>query len=43
MGCLVVLLSLISPRLALVAVWLLTDILGRAFENALLPLIGDRS
>ena len=40
MGCLVVLLALISPRLALVAVWLLTDILSRAFENALLPLIG---
>ncbi len=40
MGCLVVLLALISPRLALVAVWLLTDILSRAFDNALLPLIG---
>lgn len=40
MGCLVVLLALISPRLALVAVWLLTDILGRAFESALLPVIG---
>ena len=40
MGCLIVLLALISPRLALVAVWLLTDILSRAFENALLPLIG---
>jgi hypothetical protein len=40
MGCLVILLALISPRLALVAVWLLTDILGRAYENALLPLIG---
>jgi len=39
-GCLVVLLALISPRLALVAVWLLTDILSRAYENALLPLIG---
>jgi hypothetical protein len=39
-GCLVVLLALISPRLALVAVWLLTDILSRAFDNALLPLIG---
>jgi hypothetical protein len=39
-GCLVVLLALISPRLALVALWLATDILGRAFENGLLALIG---
>ncbi len=40
MGCLVALLALISPRLVLVALWLLTDILGRAFENGLLALIG---
>lgn len=40
MGCLVLLLALISPRLALVALWLLTDLLGRAFENGLLALIG---
>jgi hypothetical protein len=40
MGCLVVLLALISPRLALVALWLLTDLLGRAFESSLLALIG---
>jgi hypothetical protein len=39
-GCLVIPLALISPRLALVAVWLLTDILGRAYDNALLPLLG---
>ncbi len=40
MGCLVALLALISPRVALVAMWLLSDILGRAFDNALLPLLG---
>ncbi len=40
MGCLVLLLALISPRLALVALWLLTDLLQRAFENGLLAVIG---
>jgi hypothetical protein len=40
MGCLVALLALISPRLALVALWLLTDLLGRAFESGLLALVG---
>jgi hypothetical protein len=40
MGCLVVLLALISPRLALVVVWLGTDILHRAFDGVLLPLLG---
>jgi hypothetical protein len=38
--CLALVLALISPRLALVAVWLLTDILSRAFGSWLLPLIG---
>jgi hypothetical protein len=38
--CLALLLALISPRLALVAVWLFSGILGRAFESWLLPLIG---
>ncbi len=40
MGCLVFLLALISPRLALVALWLLTDILQRAFDSGLPALIG---
>jgi hypothetical protein len=40
MPCLVALLALISPRLALVAVWLLTNWLDRAFETWLLPLLG---
>jgi hypothetical protein len=39
-GCLVALLALISPRLALVVMWLTSDILSRAFENGLLALIG---
>ncbi|MGH2944188.1 MAG: hypothetical protein ACRDLN_15590 [Solirubrobacteraceae bacterium] len=40
MPCLAVLLALISPRLALVAVWLLSDILSRSFDSWLLPFIG---
>jgi len=38
--CLVLLLALISPRLALVLTWLLTDLLSRAFDSWLVPLIG---
>ena len=40
MPCLPLLLALISPRLALVAVWLMTNLLSRAFDSVLLPLIG---
>jgi hypothetical protein len=40
MPCLIALLALLSPRLALVAVWLFSDILSRAFDSWLLPLIG---
>jgi len=39
-GCLLILLALISPRLALIATWLLTDILSGAFDSWLLPFIG---
>jgi hypothetical protein len=39
-GCLVVLLALISPRLALFGIWIFTDLLGRAFESWLVPLVG---
>jgi hypothetical protein len=39
-GCLAVLLALISPRLALVFMWLFSDILSAAFRGWLLPLIG---
>jgi hypothetical protein len=38
--CLSLVLALISPRLALVAMWLLSDVLGRAFESSLVPLLG---
>ena len=40
MGCLVILLALISPRLALFALWLFGDLLSRAFDSWLVPLIG---
>ncbi len=40
MPCLAVLLALISPRLALVAIWLFSNVLGQAFDSVLLPLIG---
>jgi hypothetical protein len=39
-GCLVILLALISPRLALIALWLFGDLLSRAFDGWLAPLIG---
>jgi hypothetical protein len=38
--CLVLLLALISPRLAIVAVAIFSDILSRAFDGWILPLIG---
>lgn len=40
MGCLVVLLALISPRLALFFVWLFSDLLSRAFDAWYIPLLG---
>jgi hypothetical protein len=40
MPCLIALFALISPRLALVFVWIFSDILSRAFDSWLLPLIG---
>jgi hypothetical protein len=39
-GCFVVLFALISPRLALVVVWLFSDWLSRAFDSWAVPLIG---
>jgi hypothetical protein len=38
--CLALILALISPRLALVVVWLFSDILSRSFDSWLLPFIG---
>ena len=40
MGCFVALFALISPRLALFFVWIFSDMLSRAFDSWLLPLIG---
>jgi hypothetical protein len=40
MPCLVVLLALISPRLALVCVWLFSNILDRAYDSWIVPVIG---
>jgi hypothetical protein len=40
MPCLAVLLALISPRLALFAVFLFSDLLSRAFDSWLVPLLG---
>ena len=40
MGCLVALLALISPRLALFALWLFSDVLERAYDSWIVPVIG---
>jgi hypothetical protein len=40
MGCLVVLLAFISPRLALFVLFLFTDLLSRAFDSWILPFLG---
>ena len=40
MGCFAGLLALVSPRLALFFVFLFSDLLSRAFDSWVLPLIG---
>jgi hypothetical protein len=40
MPCLVVLLALISPRLALFCLWLFSDVMSRAFDSLIVPLLG---
>lgn len=40
MGCLVFLLALIGPRVALFFVWLSTDLVDRAFEGFVVPVFG---
>lgn len=40
MGCLVILLALISPRFALVVLWLFTDEVSSAYESAWIPVLG---
>jgi hypothetical protein len=40
MACLVVLVALLSPRLALFFIWIFSDLLGDAFDSWVLPLLG---
>jgi CDP-diglyceride synthetase len=40
MGCLFAILAALSPRLALVLVWIFTNLVDRAFTGFLLPLLG---
>lgn len=40
MGCFVVLFALISPRLALFALFLFSDLLSRAFDSWFVPFLG---
>lgn len=40
MGCFIPLLAIISPRLALFAIFLFSNMLDRAFESWIVPLLG---
>jgi hypothetical protein len=40
MGCLIALIALFSPRLALFLVWLFSDLLSRAFDGWVVPVLG---
>jgi hypothetical protein len=40
MGCLFLLITLLSPRLGIVVLWLFTDYVNRAFSLWLWPLLG---
>jgi len=40
MGCFVLLFALISPRLAIIATWLFSDVLERTYDSWLVPVIG---
>jgi hypothetical protein len=40
MGCFIPLLAIISPRLALFAIWLFSNMLDRAYDDWIVPLIG---
>jgi hypothetical protein len=40
MGCLVALVALISPRLALFVLWVFGDVLGRAYDSWIVPVLG---
>ena len=40
MGCLVALFALISPRLALFVLWIFSDVLERAYDDWIVPVLG---
>ena len=40
MGCLFAIIAAFSPRFALVIVWLFTNLVDRAFNGILVPLLG---
>ena len=40
MGCFLALLALISPRLVLFLLWIFSNVLSRAFDSWLVPLLG---
>jgi hypothetical protein len=39
-GCLLALLALVSPRLVLFLLWIFSDVLSRAFDSWVVPLLG---
>jgi hypothetical protein len=40
MGCLFAILAALSPRLALILVWIFTNLVDRAFDTFIVPLLG---
>ncbi len=40
MGCFVALFALISPRLALFVLWIFSDVLERAYDDWIVPVLG---
>ena len=40
MGCLLALLALISPRLVLFLLWIFDDVLGKAYDSWIVPVLG---
>lgn len=40
MGCLIVLMALIGPRVALVFTWIFTNLVDRAFDDWVVPALG---
>lgn len=40
MGCFVALFALISPRLALFVLWIFSDVLSRAYDDWIVPVLG---